>query len=135
MRRVRTENATIGSSQGGATDMTVPIAGVAIKPDLQRTTMAGIRARTISTASGPAPILAHTGVAGLPRGRGSSDRARRSALKHGTRSEQIDDADVLLGPAQNGMSFTARFEKKHKSSYFTGLIAISQNNLLFSYSY
>jgi hypothetical protein len=78
MRRVRTENATIGSSQGGATDMTVPIAGVAIKPDLQRTTMAGIRARTISTASGPAPILAHTGVAGLPRGRGSSDRARRS---------------------------------------------------------
>jgi hypothetical protein len=37
----------------------------------------GIRARTISTASSPAPILAHTsGVAGPPRGRGLSDRAR-----------------------------------------------------------
>jgi hypothetical protein len=59
--------------------MTVPIAGLAIKPDLQRTTMAGIRARTISTASSPAPSLAHTcGVAGLPRGRGVSDRVRLS---------------------------------------------------------
>src|SRR6266550_2280255 len=40
IQRVRTENATIGSSQGEATDMTVPIAGLAIKPGLQRTTMA-----------------------------------------------------------------------------------------------
>jgi len=40
IQRVRIENATIGSSQGEATDMTVPIAGLAIKPGLQRTTMA-----------------------------------------------------------------------------------------------
>src|SRR5260370_33056380 len=36
---------------------------------------------------------------------------------------------------RNGMSFTARPEKKHKSSYFPELIGISPNNLLFCVSF
>jgi hypothetical protein len=49
--------------------MTVSMAGLAIKPDLRRTTKPGIRARTIRTASSPAPIVAHIfGSRGCPEG-------------------------------------------------------------------
>jgi hypothetical protein len=52
--------------------MTVPIVGLAIKPELQRTTMPGMP-RTIGTAPGHAPILAQTfAVTGPVRGRGLS---------------------------------------------------------------
>jgi hypothetical protein len=60
-----------------------------------------------------------------------------TALLHRGRKLVPNKLTMLMfsSDARNGMSFTARLEKKHKSSYFTELIAISQNNLLFSYSY